>query len=132
MKRLLCVVLLLAVIAVPPVNAAPVAAPDAPLATTITQWTFESPPTPPTPPPPTIGTGTAAGGSGLTGESYVAGNGSSSGWSFTGWTTTTSLDATDYFQFAVPTTGYQNITFGFGERRSGTGIRTRIHRLALR
>ena len=123
MKRLLCVVLLLLVLAVPPAGAAPAPVPTAPLATTITQWTFESPPTPPTPPTPAIGTGTASGGSGLTGESYPTGNGSSSGWSFTGWTTATSLDATDYLQFAVPTTGYQNITFGFGERRSATGIR---------
>lgn len=91
----------------------------------ITQWNFETPPTPPTPPAPSTGVGSATRGPGLAGESYPAGNGSVAAWSFTNWPTAAAPDLpNDYVQFAVSTVGYTDITLGFAERRSGTGIRT--------
>lgn len=69
------------------------------------------------------GGATASGGSGVASESFPAGDGSTAAWSFTSWTTNTSADANDYFQFLIDTTDAVDLTFEFAERRSGTGIR---------
>jgi beta-lactamase superfamily II metal-dependent hydrolase len=66
----------------------------------------------------------AAPGSGLNGESFVAGNpGGTSGsaWNFTHWSLTANPDTTKYIQFKVDMSAYQNLSLSFAERRSNTG-----------
>lgn len=70
-----------------------------------------------------VSSATAGAGSGLTSETFPSGNGSTGGWSWVSWTTASSRDANDYFQFAIDLTNFGGITFSFDERRSGTGIR---------
>lgn len=87
---------------------------------TFTVWDFEGEVI--TPSLDVTGNGVAASGSGLAGESFPAGNGSTDSWSFTNWSTGV-LDVNDYFQFRVDMTNYGHLKLGFGERRSNTGIR---------
>ncbi len=86
----------------------------------LANWTFE------TSVPATAGPHAAEGGvvggnatgfhtSSATVYSNPSGNGSNESFSSNNWSTG------DYYQFSVDTTGYENITFGWSQIRSGTG-----------
>lgn len=85
----------------------------------LANWTFEV--SIPTTAGPHAAEGGVVGGSatgfhaGATTYSNPSGNGSAESFSSNGWATG------DYYQFSADTTGYENITFGWSQIRSGTG-----------
>lgn len=85
----------------------------------LANWTFET--SIPTTAGPHAAEAGVVGGSalgfhaGATAYSNPSGNGSAESFSSNGWATG------DYYQFSVDTSGYENITFGWSQIRSGTG-----------
>src|SRR6185295_13795892 len=95
-------------------------------ASTIASWTFEtSAPTTAGPLTPEVGAGSATSShTNATTYSSPVGNGSARSYSSNGWTVTGT--PTDYYQFQVNTTGYEDVTLSWDQTGSGTGPRDYI------